>query len=261
MDGLTTARPSPPPAVARQRNVILAVLLGLAAAGWLIFITQSRESMGMGESMGRPDLTMGRSWPLFLSMWVAMMTGMMFPASVPMVLMFGRMKRSDPLSVALFVASYIGLWFAFGALAYLLGAGTEVVASSAGWIAGNWARAGGALIVLAGLYQLTPLKDVCLRRCRTPMAFVMAHWRDGRTGALRMGLRHGFYCVGCCWLLFLILVPIGVMNAAAMLGVAVVVFVEKLMPWGRGFARLAAVGMIAFGVAIALRPSLLPTVA
>ena len=125
----------------------------------------------------------------------------------------------------------------------------------------NWGRAGGMLLVLAGVYQLTPLKEVCLRHCRTPLSFLMHHWRDGRGGAVRMGLAHGLYCMGCCWLLFLILIPLGVMNVAAAVVVALVVFAEKAVPHGRGIGLLAAVVMIVFGVAVAAHPSLLPTVA
>lgn len=100
----------------------------------------------------------------------------------------------------------------------------------------NWGRAGGGLLVAAGAYQLTPVKDICLRHCRTPLAFVMTHWRDGRAGAIKMGL----YCMGCCWLLFLILIPLGVMNVAAMAAVALLVLVEKVLPWGRTGLRLTS---------------------
>src|SRR2546422_6961791 len=249
-----------PPAVARQRNAILVTLLGLAAAGWIVFLNQARQPMGMHGAVG-PDLTMGRSWPLFLSMWVAMMVAMMSPAAAPMVLMYGRMRRNDPSSVALFTGSYIALWFAFGALAYLLSAMVESAASRSEWVAMNWGRAGGALLVMAGVYQLTPLKDICLRHCRTPLSFVMTRWRDGRSGALQMGLVHGLYCVGCCWLLFLILIPLGVMNVAAMVAVAAVVFAEKVVPYGRAVGIVAAAAMIAYGAAVTLQPSLLPAVA
>ena len=261
MERLTTpAAVGVPPAVARQRNAILVTLLGLAAVGWIVFLNQARQPMGMDRMMG-PDLTMGGSWPLFLAMWVAMMVAMMFPAAAPMVLMYGRMRRTDPPSVVLFTGSYIALWFAFGGLAYLLSAMVESAASGSEWVAMNWGRAGGVLLVLAGVYQLTPLKDICLRHCRTPLSFVMTHWHDGRRGAVRMGLAHGIYCMGCCWLLFLILIPLGVMNVAAMVAVALVVFAEKALPHGRGIGLLATVVLIVAGVAVIARPSLLPTVA
>jgi predicted metal-binding membrane protein len=249
-----------PPTVARQRNVILVTLLALAGAGWIVFLNQARQPMGMHHAMG-PDLTMGRSWPLFLAMWVAMMVAMMFPAAAPMVLMYGRMQRSDPPSVALFTGTYIALWFAFGVLAYLLSAMVESAASGSEWIAMNWGRAGGILLVVAGVYQITPFKDICLRHCRSPLSFVMTRWRDGRGGAVRMGLAHGLYCMGCCWLLFLILIPLGVMNVAAMTAVAGVVFVEKAVPRGRSIGLVASAVLIIYGVAVVAHPSLLPTVA
>jgi predicted metal-binding membrane protein len=263
--GLSTASPPPaPPAIARQRTTILVVLIALATVGWVVFLRQATTpddmAGGMGHAMG-PDLTMGRDWPLFAGMWVAMMVAMMFPAAAPMVVMYGRMRRGDPASVALFTGAYIVLWFAFGLAAYLLSAGVESAASRSEWVATNWGRAGGVLIVLAGVYQLTPLKDICLRHCRTPLSFVMTRWRDGRSGAVRMGLVHGLYCVGCCWLLFLILVPLGVMNVAAMVAVAALVFAEKVIPSGRRVGLAAAVFLIVCGLAVALHPALLPTVA
>lgn len=260
MERLTAAPANLPPPVARQRNLILAALLGLAAVGWVVFLDRAGDDMAMGHDMG-PDLTMGGSWPLFLAMWVAMMAAMMFPAASPMVLMYGRMRSSDPASVALFTGSYIALWFGFGAVAYLVSAGVEAAASRSQWVAMNWGRAGGGLLVLAGVYQVTPLKEVCLRHCRTPLSFVMTRWRDGRSGAVRMGLEHGFFCMGCCWLLFLILIPLGVMNAAAMVAVAALVFAEKVLSWGRAAGALAAAGLVAYGVAVIAAPGLLPTVA
>ncbi len=259
MDQVATTAAALTPAAARQRNVILAALLGLAAVGWAVFLTQADEPMTMGDGMG-PDLTMGGSWPLFLLTWVAMMVAMMFPAAAPMVVMYGRMRRGDVASVALFTGSYIALWVVFGVGAYLLSATIEWAASRSEGVATHWGRVGGILLVVAGVYQLTPLKGICLRHCRTPLSFVLTHWRDGRSGAVRMGLVHGLYCVGCCWLLFLILIPLGVMNVAAMIAVALLVFAEKTLPHGRSVGVVAAGALVAVGVAVALRPSLLPTV-
>lgn len=237
MGQLSTTAPPVPPAVARQRNAILVVLLVLSVAGLVVFLRQASEptAMGMRDDMG-PDLTMGGSWPLFLTMWVAMM----FPAAAPMVVMYGRMRKSDPQSVALFTGSYIALWFVFGLGAYLLSAAIDNAASQSGWVAINWGRAGGALLVMAGVYQLTALKDICLRHCRTPLSFVMTRWRDGRGGAVQMSLIHGMYCAGCCWLVFLILIPLGVMNVAAMVAVAALAFAEKVVPHGRAVGIVAA---------------------
>lgn len=257
-----TATSAPPPLVARERVAVLVVLLALAAVGWAVFVGQARGAdMADGmESMG-PDLTMGGSWPLFAAMWVSMMSAMMFPAAAPMVLMYSRVRRGDPASVALFAAASISLWFVLGIAAYLASAGVETIASRSMWLAENWGRGGGVLLVLAGAYQLTPLKDFCLRRCRTPLSFVVQHWRDGRGGAVTMGLRHGVYCVGCCWLLFLILIPLGLMNVAAMAAVAAVVFAEKVLPWGKPAGVAVGVVLAVAGVAVVLDPDLLPTVA
>ena len=259
MDGLNSA-PAVPPAIARQRSAILLTLISLAAAGWIVVLNQPGQPMMMDDEMG-PNLTMGGSWPLFLAIWVAMMVAMMFPSAAPMVLMYGRMRQSDPPSIALFTGSYMTLWFGFGAIAYLVSALVESGASGSEWIAMNWGRAGGLLLALAGVYQLSPLKDICLRHCRSPLSFVMTHWRDGRGGAVRMGLAHGLYCMGCCWLLFLILIPLGMMNVAAMAAAAVVVFAEKVLPGGRTIGLFAAAMLILYGAAAIIHPSLLPTVA
>lgn len=272
MERLTTSNaPAVPPTIARQRNAILVVLIVLAVVGWVVLVRQAsmghgamdHDMMGMDHDMGMmsgPDLTMGRSAPLFFAMWVAMMVGMMFPAAAPMMLMYGRMQRR-PAALAVFGGSYIALWIAFGALAFALGVLVETQASRSEWVMTNWARAGGLLLVAAGVYQLTPLKDICLRHCRTPLSFVMSHWRDGVSGAARMGAVHGLYCMGCCWLLFLVLVPLGLMNIAAMIAVTIVVFAEKVVPWGRAFGRIAAVGLVVYGGLVVFRPDLLPTVA
>lgn len=252
----------------------------LAAVGWYVVVDQASAHDGMqgmtmndadamdsdgmsdgsmgDEVLARPDLTMGTA-SIFFTMWVAMMVAMMFPAAAPMVLMYARMRKSDPASVILFTGSYIALWVAFGALAFGLGRFVEDRAASSMWFGDNWVRLAGGLLIAAGIYQLTPLKNICLRHCRSPLGFVVAHWRSGRTGAVRMGLRHGLFCVGCCWLLFLILVPLGVMNIAAMIVVTLLVFGEKVLPWGRGIGRVAAVVLVGYGVLVLLRPGVLPT--
>ena len=239
--------------------MILVVLLGFAAAGWVVFLAGASGRSGMGMDAG-PDLTMDGSAAFFIAMWVAMMVGMMFPASAPMIFFYARTQRGRSLPVALFTLSYILIWVAFGVVAFLLGVAIERLVEHSDWVADNWARVGGLLIFIAGLYQLTPLKNVCLAKCRSPLGFIMTEWRDGLSGALRMGLRHGLFCFGCCWLLFLIIVPIGMMNVAAMLGIAAVVFAEKTLPWGLAVSRVAAVVLVLYGLAVMLQPELLPTV-
>jgi predicted metal-binding membrane protein len=115
------------------------------------------------------------------------------------------------------------------------------------------------LLIAAGLYQLTPLKDVCLSKCQSPMSFLMTSWRDGKVGAVQMGLLHGGYCVGCCWLLFVILLPLGVMNVAAMIVIALLVFGEKTLPVGHRLARVAALVLVVYGAVVIMFPDALPT--
>ena len=116
----------------------------------------------------------------------------------------------------------------------------------------------GALLIAGGLYQISPLKEVCLAKCRTPLGFILGSWRSGYWGSFRMGLEHGAYCLGCCWLLFVILFPLGIMNVAAMAVLALLIYAEKALPAGRRIAELAAVILIAYGVLVIASPGMLP---
>lgn len=256
------ATPSVP--LARERAVLLGTLLLLAAVGWVVILTQAGHSQPMGGMPGHamgPDLTMG-SAPLFFAMWVAMMAAMMFPSAAPMILLYAKVQEQRHSgNTTLFVVPYLALWVFFGAVAFALGASVEVLAERSSWVREHWARAGGALLVLAGLYQLSSLKQRCLSKCRSPLGFLIQSWRPGAAGAVRMGLGHGVYCLGCCWLLFLVLVPLGVMNLAAMLVVTILVFAEKVLPGGRTASHVGALLLVLYGLAVIVRPALLPTVA
>jgi predicted metal-binding membrane protein len=269
---VSSARVGTPPALARPRNAILVALLVLAAIGWVAMIWQAGSDTSMSMSMtmegseaGGVDLTMGMAAPLFLAMWVAMMVAMMFPSAAPMILLYDRIERGKRdaghsyVPTAYFAGTYLAIWTAFGALAFGATAGIDHLSESSSWAMDNWARVGGGLLVLAGIYQLTPLKEICLAKCRTPMAFLMTSWRDGRAGAVQMGLLHGGYCIGCCWLLFVILLPLGVMNIAAMIVIALLVFGEKCLPSGNRLARVAALVLIAYGLFVIVEPAALPT--
>jgi predicted metal-binding membrane protein len=256
--------------LARPRAVILFALLALAALGWGLVIWQAGNDSSMSMSMRGEgemglDLTMGMAAPLFLATWVAMMVAMMFPAAAPMILLFDRVERGKReagrsyVPTMYFVGAYLAIWTVFGVLAFALAGGVERLAIDADWITGQWARIGGVLLIAAGLYQLTPLKDVCLSKCQSPMSFLMTSWRDGKGGAVQMGLLHGGYCVGCCWLLFVILLPLGVMNVAAMIVIALLVFGEKTLPVGHRLARVAALVLVVYGVVVIMFPDALPT--
>jgi predicted metal-binding membrane protein len=150
------------------------------------------------------------------------------------------------------------VWIVFGVLAFGLASGIDALAGRSAWLTSHWHYIAAGLILMAGVYQFTPWKNVCLRRCRTPMGFLLQHWKDGWLGAFVMGFKHGLYCAGCCWLLFVILVPLGVMNLVAMGIVTVIVFAEKTLPGGDRIARLAGAALIVFGTMALFRPGSLP---
>jgi predicted metal-binding membrane protein len=250
------------PALARQRRVILTGLLVITAASWVWVV--HRAQTGMPMRMPGLGLTMGMGvWP-FLVMWTVMMVGMMFPASAPMILTFSAVqaRRRDNerpyVPVSVFTAAYMLVWIAFGVAALGLAAGVDALAERSRWLVANWHRMAGSMILAAGIYQFTPLKDACLRRCRTPIGFLLDHWQDGWRGAFSMGLVHGLYCAGCCWLLFVILIPLGLMNLIAMGVVTAVVFAEKTLPRGHWIARAAGAGLAVYGASILFVPGLLP---
>ena len=245
-----------------QRNIILGLLLALAAAAWAALVWHSADA-DMDITMA--SSTMGLRAPLFLTIWVIMMVAMMFPTAAPMILTFhkvqaGKRQRGDAfVSTWVFVAAYILVWTLAGVAAYAGALAAEAIAARAALSPATAARIGGTVLVAAGIYQLTPLKDLCLSKCRTPISFIMMSWRDGAAGALRMGLLHGAYCLGCCWLLFVILFPLGIMNIAAMVIITLVIFAEKTLPWGRLASRAAAVALVLYGALVITTPELLPT--
>jgi predicted metal-binding membrane protein len=245
-----------------QRNVILGLLLALAVAAWTLLVWQ-----GAGADMdtGMASLTMGMRVPLFLAIWVVMMVAMMFPTAAPMFVTFHKVQVSKRqrgeafVATWVFVAAYMLVWTLSGVAAYAGALTTDATAARAALSPTTAAQVGGAVLVAAGVYQISPFKDLCLSKCRTPISFIMTSWRDGVTGALRMGLLHGAYCLGCCWLLFVVLFPVGIMNVAAMAVITLVIFAEKVLPWGRPVVRATAVALVTYGAVVLVAPHVLPT--
>ena len=221
------------------------------------------QPMSMGAVMNTP--TMGMRAPLFLAVWVVMMVAMMFPSVGPMILTFhkvqaGKRARGEIfVSTWVFVAAYLLVWSLSGVLAYAVALAAEAIASHAALSAATAARIGGALLIIAGAYQLSPLKNLCLAKCRTPLTFILSSWRNGIWGAVRMGMEHGVFCLGCCWLLFLVLFALGIMNIAAMVVITLIVFAEKTLPWGRLVPRTTAAALVAYGALVIAAPQVLPT--
>ena len=237
------------------RPGVVAALVGATLAAWVLVIARMRSmDAGPGTDLG------SAGW--YLGIWVTMMAAMMLPSALPMVLLFSKAAsgsaRRPGLRTALFVVGYLIAWAAFGVVAYLLFRLVRGLDPS--FLA--WDRAGpevtGAAIALAGVYQLTPVKRVCLRHCRTPLSFLMHHWRGGSLGAMRMGIVHGGWCIGCCWALMVVLFAVGVMSITWMVVVAAIVFAEKVLPVGERVAQALAVVLVAFGIWVAVSPGSVP---
>jgi predicted metal-binding membrane protein len=172
---------------------------------------------------------------LMVVMWVAMMTAMMLPSAAPTLLLFGLVVRSDPgaspaVRVYLFAAGYLLVWGAYGSAMALVQRQLSLRAVMTAMMEVEANRVAGTLLILAGLYQLTPAKRACLRTCQSPAGFISRHWRTGNVGALQLGLRHGIYCLGCCWALMLVLFALGVMNLPVLLALTLFLIVEKMAP-------------------------------
>ena len=245
-----------------QRNVILGLLLALAAGAWAVLVLQSADA---NMDMTLASSTMGMPASLFSAIWVVMMVAMMFPPAVPMILTFHEVQiakgqRGDAFVLTwVFVATYLSVWTLAGVAAYAGALASEAFAAGAALSPATAARIGGVVLVAAGLYQFTPLKDLCLSKCREPITFLMTSWRDGVTGALRMGLLHGAYCAGCCWLLFVILFPLGIMNVGAMAVVTLIILAEKTLPWPGLAPYATAFALVLYGALVIASPQFLFT--
>lgn len=247
-----------------DRVFIGCCMLAITALAWgyLFYLDhqmmQSMEHDAMSARMEMPGLPMTRAWnaaDVFFTfvMWIVMMVGMMVPSVMPIILLFAgaHARRGDTAVLMLtlmFVAGYAVVWTGFSALAAL----AQYVLHEAGLLsplmAASSSLLSGVILWAAGAYQLTPLKRACLVHCRSPLGFFMTHWRDGSLGALRMGMRHGAYCLGCCWAVMLVLFVVGVMNLAWVAALALLVLMEKVGPAGFLASRVAGVAMIVAGV-------------
>ena len=243
----------------RIRIALIGALVGLAAAGWLVV---AKRMGGMDAGPGTDPGTLG----FYTLSWVVMTAAMMFPSIVPMVLAFSWIQNRrrargvvrGSVSTSLFVGGYIVAWTVFGLAAYA--AFTWVRSRSIGAL--SWSHDGryvaGGVLVAAAIYQLTPAKDACLRRCRGPLDFVLEHWHEGELGALRMGAIHGAWCVGCCWMLMAALFALGLMSITWMVVVAAAIAAEKLLPSPATTNRVIAATLVALGIGIISSPSNVP---
>lgn len=245
--------------------LIAGALAFLSAVAWLFVVRESDGGMEVGVLTRPPmsdDMSMGdmsmmdhgssMSFALFMVTWVVMMIAMMFPAITPVVLLFDRWRRSrnrNVTSTVSFVIGYLAVWTAAGLLVYAALVAIETyVGNSTTAI-----RLGGATLIATGAYQLSPLKTICLSKCRSPLGLVMEHAQllgRGLSGPLRVGVIHGAYCLGCCWALMVLLIVLGLMNLGWMAAVSALILVEKLLPAGRGVGRVIGVGLALAGATV-----------
>ena len=251
------------PALRWDVLVIILALLALTGVAWANMHSRY-QSMGTMSLTSMDSMSMSMEqrsfWgdaALFLPMWSVMIVAVMLPTMMPMVLIFStiyrnrRAKGQVYVPTWVFLLGYMIVWALSGAPGYLAKVGLESLVDQFPSFQSAGAVIGGLVLIGAGLYQLSPLKDKCLSHCRTPLGFIMHDWREGYGGALRMGVRHGWYCLGCCWALMIVMFPVGVMNLVWMGALAVLIFVEKLVPHGRWVSRLSGLALMVAGVSLA----------
>ena len=240
-----------------DRVVVLAGLVAVTAGAWLYLllgagIEMPMMDMGSGRMMAMaPDWTLGYVAVIF-AMWAVMMVAMMLPGAAPMILLAAALDRQRGATgaaghSALFTIGYLLVWGGFSLVATLLQWGLDAAGLLSETMAtGNRILAGGVLVA-AGVYEWTPLKNACLSHCRSPLAFLVQHWRPGGLGALQVGMRHGLFCLGCCWMLMALLFVGGLMNLFWVAAIALLVLLEKTMPWGGRMSRVAGIVLALWG--------------
>ena len=240
----------------RDRLLVGAGIVLVTVLAWWYTVAGARQMDGAMMAMDRPDphgWTSASLLPLFV-MWVVMMVAMMLPTATPMILTFGavsrnRRQRQQPyVPVAVFAAGYLAIWGGFSAGAAVAQWLLHRAALLSPMMASSSVVLGGVLLLLAGIFQFTPLKHRCLTRCRAPLDFITAHWREGRGGAFVMGLEHGVFCLGCCWALMALLFVLGVMNLLWIALLTVLVGLEKILPRQRSLSRGIGLFLAAWGL-------------
>jgi predicted metal-binding membrane protein len=243
-------------ALRSERTALAVLLLALPIASWAWIVIMARDMYGPMDGASRWMMTPSWDTPhllLLWGMWAVMMTGMMLPSAGPTILIYGSAARRKcgPQATRLIyalAAGYLGAWAIFSVLATAVqrALGQGLLLSPMMELTSP--VAGAVLLIVAGVYQFTPLKLSCLRACQSPLGFLIARWRDGWRGALRMGMEHGLYCLGCCWALMLLLFVGGVMNLAVIGALTVFVAFEKMGLFGRQGTRISGILLVVFGL-------------
>jgi predicted metal-binding membrane protein len=254
-------------AVKRDKIVVLGALSIAVVISWAYVLAGAGMNMSafemtrMTSGSGGMDMMMPAVWDigyagLMFVMWWVMMIAMMLPSAAPTVLLFAALNRKrkeegNPfVPTSLFASAYLAAWAGFSILAVALQRGLESAALLSPMLISASAGLGGMLLLVAGIYQLSPLKRACLKHCRSPLQFILAHWGSGASGAFRMGIEHGAYCVGCCWVLMGLLFFGGIMNLYWIIGLAIFVLLEKTLPTGHRLGDLVGMALIVWGTAV-----------
>lgn len=240
-----------------DRFIVVCGLLAAIAFCWIYLLSGA----GIHQQMGGMLMPMS-IWPwtlshaaLMLLMWIVMMAAMMLPSAMPTILLYRTIVNREinksgnsPLRTVLFVTGYLAIWLSFSVAAVVLQFLLEWAELLSPMMEATSERLSGLIIMAAGIYQISPLKAACIDHCRSPLEFVLNHWRKGNVGAFAMGMHHGIYCLGCCWSMMLLLFVGGLMNYLWIAGIALFILVEKLAPGGHRLSRLAALPLIFWGL-------------
>jgi predicted metal-binding membrane protein len=255
----------------RRDRLVVGVALGIllvSAWAYLLYVAFAMSEMAATHMPGVPGMSITMpdmhpwSWTEFgalVVMWAVMMVAMMTPAAAPMILSFAMIHRrraeaaQPSVPTAIFVAGYFLVWTSYSLAVAAAQVGLHAAAFLSPEMTASSSLFAGCLLIGAGVFQWTPLKDTCLAACRSPLSFLMSRWREGVEGALLMGIRHGLYCLGCCWALMALLFVAGVMNLLWVAAIAAIVLVEKAVPRGDVVGRVAGVGFVAAGVFLVAR--------
>jgi predicted metal-binding membrane protein len=243
----------------RERLIISGCLAAIVILSWL-YLVHTKTAMPDMDMPGMVMVDLQKWGPttvlLLFVMWTVMMVAMMVPSAAPMILSFLTVNRRRQAAhrpfvpVTIFLLGYLAVWTAFSAAATLAEWGLHQAAMLSTTMTTTSAALNGGLLIAAGVFQWTPMKRACLKGCRSPLSFLMSEWRDGAAGAFVMGLRHGAYCVGCCWFLMALLFVAGVMNLLWVAVIALFVMVEKISPKGELIARIAGIGLMIAGATL-----------
>ncbi len=256
LTGETSQSPPLERVLKSDRFITIGSLVFVCLVSW--FYILSGAGVGMGEMVSVKSSWTPAYFALMLTMWWVMMVAMMLPSAAPTILLFAAVNRKSHqqgrpyTQTGFFAAGYLAVWGGFSFVAVVAQWGLVHLTLLSTMMQTTSPYLGAGLLIAAGAYQLTPLKQACLRHCRSPIEFIAHHWRQGTVGAFRMGLEHGLFCLGCCWVLMALLYYGGVMNLWWIAGLAFYVLIEKLSPLGPRFGRFTGSFLIIWGVGVLL---------